>query len=484
MRVVDSTPAPGGRRRFQTGFTVVEVIVALTLMSILMAGGTTIIASSDRSQAKSKARNKQTAAAEAIFERLHASHTWATNAACATAPYTGCSSYLTDLYASDPMLTDEASGLKLSLQITADATDSPSDGKDVDDEDGVLPDYYRVSVKVKPTDTFASLKPATTGGVINPPARVSTGAIEVRMCRAYPQVDERIAIASCGTGSADQLKLQAPTNCTATYDCYAYSRAATDNPAYTSMSLAPATGQSFSLLGPLPETTVAKTGVTDSNGHAKAVGLQPGQYRLQVTPPAGYRTWASHSVPTAGVATVEAGKSNHLLQVFQPEAAGNYRVHARTRITTDPWNVYTVPYSLKRIVFRLIPVPYGRVSFGRWTTIPAGQGYADVQRPAPGLYAMSVIRSPGARISNMVPAYGASTGYLWINRAGGSLATAPGQSVIQRDHCDPAGRQGLINAYCHAAPRCWYNRGGVTKYLTPCGAETTPDSGTIGDGGA
>lgn len=490
MRMSGTTHA--SRTLDEIAFTVVELVVALTLMMILVGSASTVLASSDTAQGQAKVRSKQVAVAESIFERISAGRDWANNPACADTPYSGCSAYLTSRFAGDPMLRDETSGLDLTAKIVATAVDSKSDELGVDDQDGVLPDYYSIRVSVDGTTAHPEITTVTTGGTVNPAARVSSGSIEVQMCTAFPQVDERIAVATCGTGDANSIQIAPPSNCTGTYDCAPFDAAkAADAGAFTQISLKPAAGVAFNVTGPWPSTSVAASGTTDSQGRATVTRLEPGQYGLSVpSPPSGYQSWKSHSVPGSAFATVEAGRRSDVLQAFEPVTGGSYRVFVTTRDTSDPWNEVDLPYSIRRLVFKLIPVPYGRVPFATepspsgWTVIEAGNGYGDVLQPRSGLYAMNVLRAPGGRVSPMEDGSGGPAPFLWIDQSGGSIGNQPATSRIRMSYCDPAKRQALIVQYCHQAGTCWYSIAGIRKFLGPCGGDTQLGGGALGAGGA
>ncbi len=222
-------------RSNDAGFTVVEFIVGAVILVIVCVGAYSLFAGAGQSGAKNAVQDKISATSELISEELHSNPGWLTKPCkeqALNAPE-GCNvaSYFSET--PDPALglsptqVEQAKALAKKIpdvvemsasKVIVKGIDSPSDGVGKTgpdrDKDGVLPDFYRISItlavkgetveklKVKPTFESATTVDPTLIGK-------ATGTLVVNVCQIINQADDRMPIEGCNDNLAStEMKKQ------------------------------------------------------------------------------------------------------------------------------------------------------------------------------------------------------------------------------------------------------------------------------------
>lgn len=366
------------------GFGMVEAIVAATIVLLIGGAIATTFISTMRTQQKSTLSERKVGAAEGIFERLKADSTWAgpNGAGCSTMPVgqqrSPCDAgWLHSRYANDPVLVQETvtQRIRYDAQFEVYGIDDGLDGTGNGDEDGQRPDYYEATVRVRPQGTTQQWSSLT--GNIDPPGRVSSGAISINVCTVQRQWDERIPIASCEDRRTKEVLLGYPAGGAlaafsgslqdphARYDWdAALDRAPASagargwnmvtylvQPASNAtIELSRTDGRSVRAPGftapagcSSPSPTVVRCITSPARPISRVSSLTPGRYTVRMTRyPYGYEPWPLHSIPSGDTAIVEAGRTSRVLQVLRPvlrgKAASTPAPYTTPRYGVNLWN--------------------------------------------------------------------------------------------------------------------------------------------------
>lgn len=350
-------------RPAESGFGMVEAIVAATIVLLIGAAISTSFISTMRTQNKAAGSERKIGAAEGLFERLKADSTWAgpQGANCSTMPAGqtrwGCdASWLQNRYRNDPVLVQNTATqtIRYEADLRVFGVDDNLDGTGNGDADGQRPDYYEATVRVRragSTDRWSTLT-----GNIEPPGRVSAGAISINICTVKRQWDERIPIASCEDRRPKEILLGYPAGgALAARGGAAGTHAAADwtaaldrapssagprgwamvtyhiEPARnTTIELARTDGRSVRAPGftpppgcSSPTPSVVRCVTSPTRPIMRVASLTPGRYQARITRfPYGYVPWPLHSIPSGDTAIVEAGRTSRVLQVLRPVDRG------------------------------------------------------------------------------------------------------------------------------------------------------------------
>jgi hypothetical protein len=484
-----------GMRRGERALGLVEAIVAAFVMLIIVVAVSSVLVTTLRSQSKASLSERRLAAAEGLFERLKADSEWAgpsgagCNSMLPTETVKRCSSsYLQARYASDGLIdqTGAARPIRYETSIVLDGIDDPIDRVGTADLDGMRPDYYHATVRVRRQGSTEQW--ATLTGNIDPPGRQTAGAITINVCQVVRQWDERIPIGSCPGSKEVLLGYPAGGLFGGGSDPHGAAdwRAALDRAApaaggrgwnMVTYDVRPASGVTIELRrrdgGPArvagfqppagcssPNQQVVRC-VTNSATPIKRVsGLTPGHYNVTMTGfPFGYTAWPLHSIPAGNTAIVEAGRVSRVLQVIRPvvraslEAPGyNYTVDLRScdHSTVRAWGtgpcVETIqPYGVSGY---LAPASSARA---RWShegaflgdgvqTVGAGADSITFSQLVPGLYSGRIVTPTQSSIFLTNGAGGPSLDFMWLNPVADGLpggdAPASGVPTYTRHWCD------------------------------------------------
>ncbi len=343
-------------RRSDQAFTVVEVIVAALVVTVVFAGAMYFVVGAGKSQQKTLVRQRMAATADAVSQMVRTDRAWLTdNTACGTDESKGCT------FTSDkpdfPFKQQAAAskGPKLDTTVTIRPVDSDSDGRGPGDEDGITPDYFHIRVVVTldpgeikewgqqtPFEALSTVDATALGRAI--------GALVIQTGETTNQVDERMAISHV-RDSTDELKMGQQPECTSPFpisqaEWWDINR----RPVLPLGCNEPLTNAraKFPMMGNVnvrgvntvdftikrdgsdggPTTTLkAKDAVYTPGGTYTFAGLPAGTYSIVPTLPADREVWPTKMVPSDGRASVQANQEARALIMVRPfQGVGTYKV--------------------------------------------------------------------------------------------------------------------------------------------------------------
>lgn len=414
----------------QSGFTIVEVLVAALIMTILAAGIMTVITSTSKNQNRSKVVSRQRAIVDGLIKKVNSDPQFlrikdkcVASEGCtiqAVGAFPSCIENAGHVYpckdqftfenkhpfVADLVREEEETIITHAIVLQSTGFDDEADGLGVSapdpadrDKDGILPDRFEVKV-INRTDAKGLLLSAedrsTTGtysskSTINNAKRTGTGALIVSSC-SVSQIDERMPVGLC-SNSSQTVDMRPPSECpnTTSKICQAWTAAkassATPNP--TQMVIEPVTDKTYTLEGPINRAGSMKReglGLGDT-----ITDLPPGEYTVDVDDPPrmgdqDMKVWASHSVPGDGRLSIEAGNLKNAVIVFKPQVSqslanppvlGAYSYDqsypTQHNLLRTSWNDSTLAWrirnaSLSYVSVKLMPVPTTRTTLTRSTT--------------------------------------------------------------------------------------------------------------------
>jgi type II secretory pathway pseudopilin PulG len=360
--------------RSERGFSIVEIIVAMVVLTLVGSAVAAGVVSSQKAGAKAKVASRQYSVAEAAFEFLQSDPRWArTNIAnchtmAPTATSVNCtSSVLQTLVKGTSILKSPKTGAyQFQAAIKAVGYDSEADDTGANDVDGLRPDYYAVDVTVTVIGNPGAT-PVKVSGTIDPAGRASRGALTIQACVVERQYDERLPIGACpvprdrlmafpalnpfgsagASSAANQfasrdwgiaLDLAKGSIGSAAHDRLSMGvrpiqtqltikKMPTDiDPVSTiegaGLILPAGQGCSWNASRIKCNSSVQKTTPQKQEYPTATItigGLKPGLYSIDAAVPSGYEAWDHESVPTGGIAIVEVAKRTRVLKVFKPK---------------------------------------------------------------------------------------------------------------------------------------------------------------------
>lgn len=477
----------------EAALTIVEVVIAAMILLIVGVASTGVLASSVKTQSRVSNDERRMAVAEGIYERLRSETSWmAPGAANCESMAPGvvqvtCSAAWLNANFQTSTLADQTGTtppVRYQTQIRIVGVDDAYDGQRQSDRDGTRPDYYTASVGVRRSADEAWFE---VEGTIDPPGRVTTGALDIAVCRVHRQYDERIPISGCVTG-VDQELLGYPagdagsSNTNSQHDWEAALDRARNggNWDMVSFGLRPSNNVQVRIEQyPDPATGAQRDAVSPSwggvpgcsaSGNRKRVtcnmgggaperevsGLIPGRYSITITTvPNGYEVWRLHSIPSNNTAIVEKGRRSRVLQVIRPVDVPSYDVdlwscdHSEVQTWgTGPCVNRLEPGGLSAF---LVPAPSSRAHWSDFASAPAGASRIRFRDLAPGLYSARMVTAGKTSLSlHQGPAAsGADLKYLWINPVrngiGGGHDPNSGRASWTRHWCDYARRVAFLS---------------------------------------
>lgn len=418
LTAVDTTS-----RRAERAFSVVELIIAASLLAIALGGAVAVAASGSRSETSSTVRQTQLAVLSSAAEKLRSDSTWAPQEGnrCSSAPAPiDLTSWLTQRLDRE-LAADAVRASQFLMSATASPVDAAADGQCPNDADGIVPDYYDVEIVTRPDDDTASrmssVAPITQRFHIDFSSRTTGGRLSIQACYVWPQRDDRLALSSCELTS-EPVKLQPsakvlnparPNDCRESFECIPFLCADPARHAscpfgqngreeYVSTETRPADGWTYTVTGIDPVTSQEPpvTGTLDDVGRAVLDGVVPGRYRIDIDHPSEVVPWTSHSVPASGIATVERGVRSRVVQMFQPAPRGD-----SVRVNFVYYNGFVPPWMRTPIttysgssssVWEIVSAPLGRTTeHYRAQQRFGGPSYVEFEGVHPGLYSFQLL---------------------------------------------------------------------------------------------
>lgn len=329
-------------------FTVVEVIIAVLLVTVVISGVTLALASGSKLETTRDTKSRMTAASERVYEHLRSDKDWVKNCrrSTPTSPPKTCN--LMPAVDAD-LLEDDILGSGFSFVGTATGTgiDNSGDGLGSADMDGVVDDFFRIVITIDiPASAKARLgafAKMQVSSIINGSTNANSGSLIVSICSADNQIDERVQISGCNEGGVFWTEMPHCEN--GPCDPWAISSLATMSLTAPSrlLGIRPMQGVSFSITR-IPEdggtaTTVPSTlAVSAGPGLYRFPDLQEGTWKIN-TPAviAGRIDWPTHHVPSTKRATVEKRKTARALVMLQDPAYSNPFLMKFERVVHERW---------------------------------------------------------------------------------------------------------------------------------------------------
>ena len=207
-----------------SGFTMVEVIVALVIIAILAVGAVQLFRGAGHASSSAKLRSKMYSAAESVGESMRSEKSWLTQLqGGGKGCLKGCTLGVAKLnqVKNLPIMRPEGTGIEkvdLDADVQVLGLDSKADGLGEDaDRDSIWPDYYRVTITItidaNTRKEYPLLRPLIYQTVIDPTTIGSVkGSIMLQFCQATNQSDDRMVLSDCSSG-ADSIRMEAQPDC-------------------------------------------------------------------------------------------------------------------------------------------------------------------------------------------------------------------------------------------------------------------------------
>jgi hypothetical protein len=371
-----NVPARRRARGGERAFGLVEVIIAVLLLTVVIAAVALAMGGGQSLRGAARLQAAMTESGKNVQESLSQDRAW-TNS-CTTI---GAKCAIAAAIRPDDLKLQDIDGESAIVDTDINHTYAIPTDSDVDligdnDRDGVIPDYYRVSVRILPSADVAARYMTTQAKAartfvtsIDPTGKRLEGSLTVQGCRVTNQIDERMSIQGCTQSSRTDVRMDgcppqpmAPGwSCTNAWSWVSGAGPSTDNPSpFVSMqrvglgafSITSTDGQTFSST----DGSVAK----HVNGEVVFQNIPTGNYTfsgLPATSGAGTERWETKEIPAfhgsdvrasdGPSVSVEPGIKSRALVLFRPvptgrgidmtfkRMIGNYYVSA-THWNTEP----------------------------------------------------------------------------------------------------------------------------------------------------
>lgn len=203
----------------EQGALLVELVIGVVLLSIVAVAIVATMGNASKLEVGNQARNRLSATAESLTERLRSDTTWMKRPECEATLGTSSTCNVSWMFdgsgsapynVADPNLNHPDYG-QINVVATARAADTADDGIGPADQDQQRIDVYHARVQVEFADAArlgANLAPVVVETTIDPSSARATGSLAVQVCRIRDQADERLAIRECN--SARQVRMAPP----------------------------------------------------------------------------------------------------------------------------------------------------------------------------------------------------------------------------------------------------------------------------------
>lgn len=345
-----------GSTRSDHGFTVVEVIIAVLLLAAVMSAITMAATGGVRLQGAAKAQAAMTNAGKRVLEELRTDREWMERSDCRRS---GC---VLDAFVERDLLHDRSVDGAFVLEFArATPIDSAADGSGDADRDGIVPDFYRIEVRLAGSSDvmsrFGRMNPRTMIVTIDQRGDIQKGALTIEFCEVLNQADDRMQVQGCPISPAAGIRMNGcPTperrGCSAAFGWVAaLPQHERERSPFVMLKRVPyGKVPEFTLVNTLdPKQRISSNDAKQVDGNYVFQNIESGTYRLE-----GLRgsisgtteRWELKESPSyhgqAGDAVeasinVEAGVRSRALVLFRPKMTDRgLRLHFQRRTHTYP----------------------------------------------------------------------------------------------------------------------------------------------------
>ncbi|MCW2973766.1 MAG: hypothetical protein JWN72_2039, partial [Thermoleophilia bacterium] len=301
--------------RNEHAFTVVEVVIAVIVLGAVVTAVTLASVGGSKLRGAAKLQAAITATGLQVQEDIATNRAWMDRPACRNLT-AFCD--VTDAVKPDSLIlkgigTSSSPAAVELVWARAQAIDSDVDLKGQLDKDGVIPDFFKVDIRIRVGAAVATRYDSTPAKMtrdltttIDRRGREQTGSLAVEFCRVTNQVDERMSIQGCGLSGASGVEI---AGC----------------PPVPRQGCVPA----FGWIAGLPKDPVNRS------PFVMMQRIAPASFSFQVRNTTTGQTWSSSS------AKIDAG-----LAIFQDLPAGGYQLlglPASSGANTDRWVSKEIP---------------------------------------------------------------------------------------------------------------------------------------------
>ncbi|MCW2955636.1 MAG: hypothetical protein JWO69_505 [Thermoleophilia bacterium] len=323
------TPCLATRARTSAaGFTVVEVIIAVLLLTVAMTAVGMAAMSTSSARGSARLQSALTGAGVRAQEDVASDRTWMSTCVMGVAE---CD--VAGVLSTEALKLDDVDGVATVFSAKAEPLDSEVDGVGERDADGVTPDFYRVTIVIEPSQALqaryrlpANKARRTFVTTIDRKGREQVGAVSVEICQVVNQADERSTIQGCAPAGRTDNRMagcspQPRAGCNEAFSWVA-ALAASDADRSPFMSLRRLSAAGVTLQNVSTGARYGSPKIVD--GVAVFQNVPAGEVRvLGASPPSGFERWGSKEIPashggSAASMVVEPGLKNRALALFRP----------------------------------------------------------------------------------------------------------------------------------------------------------------------
>lgn len=198
-----------GRRSGERALSVIEVLIAVVLLMAVASAIGLAAMGGNKLRGAARLQVALTGTGKQIQEDISTNRGWMD--ACRTINVECDVRAFVD---ADSLQLDDVEGAVTLERATATPLDSDVDGVGAADRDGLLPDYFRIRVVVRPEADVASrysIRPEaaerTIVTTIDRRGDQAMGSLSVEVCRVDNQVDERMSIQGCARTGISSIRM-------------------------------------------------------------------------------------------------------------------------------------------------------------------------------------------------------------------------------------------------------------------------------------